>query len=77
MPDSLYRTRSANVRRNFDLRHPQELWRFQTGQAVQLRPAGSSSTERLLALATRWVQLPMFSKLVVCVCVCVCVCACA
>ncbi|KAL8573315.1 hypothetical protein ACOMHN_032777 [Nucella lapillus] len=52
IPDSMYRTRSANMRRNLDLRHPQELWRFQSGQAVEVRPAGTLSSERLLALAT-------------------------
>ncbi|XP_076453310.1 uncharacterized protein LOC143288574 isoform X2 [Babylonia areolata] len=50
--DSVYRTRSENVRRNMDLRHPEELWRYQAGQAVEVRPAGTLSSERLLALAT-------------------------
>lgn len=52
IPDSLYRTRSVNVRNNFDLRHPQELWRFQTGQAMEVRPSGAVDSARLLELAT-------------------------
>lgn len=52
LPDSVYRSRSTNVLRNFDLRHDQEKWRFQTGQAMLLRPKGSVTSESLLALAT-------------------------
>nr|KAG5704395.1 hypothetical protein BaRGS_031101 [Batillaria attramentaria] len=52
LPDSVYRSRSTNFLRNFDLRHVQEKWRFQAGQAMLLRPQGKVTPETLLALAT-------------------------
>lgn len=50
---SAYRTRSANFQQNIDLRHIQEIWRFQAGQALQLSSI-PPSTQDLLALATRF-----------------------
>ncbi|XP_048259496.1 uncharacterized protein LOC124148471 [Haliotis rufescens] len=45
-----YRTQSVNMI-NFDIRHVEEMYRFQTGQAVELRPPGYRHDSELVHLA--------------------------
>ena len=50
IPGSAYRTRSTN-QNNLDTRHPEEMWRFQAGQAVEVEAAGWNSDEALVDIA--------------------------
>ena len=47
---SAYRTRSTN-RNNLDVRHREERWRFEAGQAAEIRPGRLNSDKDLVDLA--------------------------
>ncbi|XP_041378411.1 uncharacterized protein LOC121390613 [Gigantopelta aegis] len=48
---SAYRTRSTN-QINIDTRHSEEKWRFEAGQAVEIKPGKTTSDQALVRLAT-------------------------
>ncbi|XP_041349226.1 uncharacterized protein LOC121368556 [Gigantopelta aegis] len=51
VPGSAYRTRSSN-RNNLDTRHPEEMWRFEAGQAVEIKHGKTDSDQALVDMAS-------------------------